>query len=236
MPVILPAENFCNFLKISIIGYGGACLLWALRRTLRLKIIFSQEQSENWSGNSPVILVAWHAQQLMMPWLYFDSKPSKIKKPIFALISKSQDGRFIAKAMKALGMQSVAGSSSRGGTSALVQLSRLVEAGAHVAITPDGPRGPINKVKVGALVISQLTGTKIQPTCFAAQKYWTFNSWDKMICPKPFSKAVILCGETISVPSDATEKEVNELAVDLENILNKITLEAQALVSAKEGN
>lgn len=151
---------------------------------------------------------------------------------MFALISKSRDGRFLAKAMKALGMQSVAGSSSRGGTSALVQLSRLMAAGSHVAITPDGPRGPANKVKVGALIVSQLTGMKIQPTCFAAEKYWTFKSWDKMILPKPFSKAVILCGETISVPAGSTEGEIDALALDLENILNKITREAQTMVSS----
>ena len=55
-----------------------------------------------------------------------------------------------------------------------------------------------------------------------------------MILPKPFSKAVILCGETISVPTTSTESEINALAVDLENILNRITREAQAIVNLKE--
>lgn len=228
----MSAKNFLNNLKIAIIGYSGAFLLLALRRTLRLKIIVNPAIELDWSNDCPTILVFWHNQQLMMPWLYLDSKSTSSKKPIYALISKSTDGRLIAKAMKAIGIESVAGSSSRGGKEALVQLVKIVKAGSHIAITPDGPKGPLYKVKVGALKVSQLTGARILPSCFAAQNYWRFNSWDKMILPKPFSKAVMIVGEPLFVAREANESEVSEHAVRLENELNRISSEAQKLISS----
>ena len=222
---------FFDNLKISFVGYSGAFLLWAIRKSLKLKILIAPEHSLDWSLDSPKVLAFWHGQQLMMPWIYLDHKPGTARKPISVLISKSKDGRFIAKAMDVLGIGSVAGSSSRGGKEALIQLVRLVKNGSHVAVTPDGPKGPARKVKVGALKISQLTGAEIIPACVAARPCWTFGSWDGMILPKPFSKAIIMTGKPILVPREATVAEVSEIAVKLEEELNRITEEAKGMLS-----
>lgn len=223
-------KNFLDNLKITLVGYAGAFLLLAFRRSLRLKIILSPESDGIWSGDSPIIVVFWHNQQLMMPWLYLDVERKLSKKPMSVLISQSLDGRFIAKAMAVLGIGSVAGSSSRGGKEALIQLVKLIKSGVHIAITPDGPKGPLHKAKIGALKASQLTGAKILPACFATQKAWRFGSWDKMILPKPFSKSVILSGSLLEVPREASHEEVSKIAILLENELNRLTMEAQSMV------
>jgi lysophospholipid acyltransferase (LPLAT)-like uncharacterized protein len=223
----MSAKEYIENLKISLVGYSGAILLCALRRSLRLSI---QNRSLDWSGDSPKVLTFWHSQQLMMGWIFLDSKPASTRKPVYALISKSKDGRFIAKAMQALGIGSVAGSSNRGGREALSQMVRLIKKGFHITITPDGPKGPALKVKAGALKVAQLTGAEIIPSCFVAKNYWAFKSWDRMILPKPFSKSIILTGDPILVPREATETEVSELAIKLEYALNNLTTEANEIL------
>jgi lysophospholipid acyltransferase (LPLAT)-like uncharacterized protein len=222
-----------DILKINFVGYTGALILWALRKTLRLKKIVPAGESLDWSGEEPRILVFWHGHQLMMPWIYLDSRQKAATKPMNVLISKSKDGRFIAKAMQVLGIDSIAGSSSRGGKEALIKLVRLVKGGNHIAITPDGPKGPRHKMKVGALKVSQLTGARLVPSCFAAKDYWSFKSWDGMILPKPFSKAVLLTGQSMIVPRKASEGEISALANIMEEELNKITEEAAAMFHSK---
>lgn len=225
-------KAFIDNFKIALIGHLGALLLSCLRRTLRLKIIANPALGQIWSADSPSVLVFWHNQQLMMPWIYLDQEKGHKKKPISALISQSKDGRFIAKAMDVLKIGSVAGSSSRGGKEALIQLVRLIKSGSHIAITPDGPKGPLHKVKIGALKASQLTGARILPACFAAEKVWRFGSWDKMILPKPFSKSVMLYGEPLLVPREASNEEIQQLADKLEAELNSITARAESMLLA----
>lgn len=222
--------GFKDIVQIKVVGFLGAFSIWLLRQTLRIEIRVPDDQSKDWAAETPRILAFWHRQQLLMPWIYRQSKNSVGKRPICALISKSLDGRMVAQAMNFLGISSVEGSSSRGGREALFEMVKAVKDGSHVAITPDGPRGPIFKVKFGVIKIAQLTGAKIYPTCFVPQKSWTFGSWDKMLLPKPFSRAIILTGSPIQVPSELKEEELPTYAEKLEQELNRVTSEAEGLL------
>jgi lysophospholipid acyltransferase (LPLAT)-like uncharacterized protein len=67
---------------------------------------------------------------------------------------------------------------------------------AHIV---DGPRGPHGYVKPGLLKIAQVTGTPILPVGISPEKKWVFNSWDRFMVPKPFSRVTIRFGEHVSV-------------------------------------
>jgi lysophospholipid acyltransferase (LPLAT)-like uncharacterized protein len=139
------------------------------------------------------------------------------------LISRHRDGRIIAKAVSWFGIGSVEGSSTRGGSEATLRLLEKLREKCVVAITPDGPRGPIYKPKDGAVKIAQLSGASIYPAAFSAEKYWKFKSWDQMILPKPFSRAVFVQGEPINVPADASEGELQRYSSMLESGLKAVT-------------
>ena len=64
----------------------------------------------------------------------------------------------------------------------------LANNGVDVVITPDGPRGPRRSISDGSVTIAQKTGVNVVVLSYKASKFWQFNSWDKMILPKPFSK------------------------------------------------
>ena len=61
----------------------------------------------------------------------------------------------------------------------------------------DGPRGPSGKVKSGVIRLAHATDAVIVPFSVSAEKAWYFNSWDKFLLPKPFSKVFLRFGEMI---------------------------------------
>lgn len=211
-----------NF-KAVILGTLEALVLKAIHRTLKLEIVHEDPETESWSEKaSPMILSFWHGHQMVIPLTYLAGHKKK-RRPIFALISEHGDGRIAAVAMRRLGISSVAGSSTRGGKEAADTLIKVLHDGGHIAITVDGPKGPLYKVKAGAVRISQRTGAGILPAAAYAEDAWRFKSWDRMFLPKPFSKVRITVGAPIFVPSELKEGEFETYLEKVENTLNDLT-------------
>ena len=178
----------------------------------------------------PRVFAFWHNRQVMMPCLCHKAIRAGKMRPAATLISAHRDGRLIARAISYLGLESVVGSSTRGGTEALIRLIRILQAGKDLAITPDGPRGPIYKVKLGVLKAAQKGAAPIYPCAYAASSYWRLKSWDQMIVPKPFSRGVALIGEPLVVPAHCNDQEMQKIAERLERRLMAVTESAdQAL-------
>ena len=142
------------------------------------------------------IVSMWHGDLLMQPFNYQNFKP---KGTVKAIISEHRDGEAIRKTVEFLGIGSLAGSSTRGGAKALIGAIKSIKKGVDVAITPDGPKGPIFSVADGIVVISQKTKAKILPFSSVPSKYWKMKSWDKFIIPKPFGQIDFYVGEPIDV-------------------------------------
>jgi lysophospholipid acyltransferase (LPLAT)-like uncharacterized protein len=116
------------------------------------------------------------------------------------MISQSRDGEMIARVVDILGWRSVRGSSSRGGSRALKEVRSLTKQGFRIGHIVDGPQGPFGVIKPGLLTIAQFAGAPILPVIMSAQRRWVFNSWDRFMVPKPFSKVLIRFGTPIAVP------------------------------------
>lgn len=212
--------------KILFIGFLGAVLLKLVNRTLRWERIGLDGEQRWWADKKPRIILLWHGRLLFMPWIYLSHRSSTASPSFTALISQHHDGRMIAQAMRCLGIDSVAGSSSRGGLRALHSLIKRLRENGHVAITPDGPKGPARRIKDGAVVIAQKSGATIYPSAYAAEKFWRFGSWDGMIFPKPFSRAVMVMGAGITAEATTTKAEFAQLSLSIEQALNTVTARA----------
>ena len=90
--------------------------------------------------------------------------------PMHMLISAHRDGRIIADAVTYFGIQSIAGSTRRGGSAALRAMLKRLEAGDCVGITPDGPRGPAMVASSGIVNLARLAGAPIVPIVFATSR------------------------------------------------------------------
>jgi lysophospholipid acyltransferase (LPLAT)-like uncharacterized protein len=145
-------------------------------------------------GSDRYIYSIWH-ENLLVPAVGFGHADLAV------LVSRHADGQLLAAIARYMGMTVVTGSSGRGGVDAL---RRLLDGGAawkHLAVTPDGPRGPRRVLKPGVVFVAAKTGMKIVPCGVACSRVWRLTSWDRFAVPKPFARALELTAEPIAVPS-----------------------------------
>ncbi len=131
------------------------------------------------------------------------------------LISASKDGEYIARIARSVGFVPLRGSSSRLGAPGLKALIELARSGRTVAITPDGPRGPRYSIGPGVLAVAQKSGYPIIPFAIGLSSFWELPSWDRFRIPKPFSRGYACWGEPLSVPPDADDATLDQLAAEL---------------------
>jgi lysophospholipid acyltransferase (LPLAT)-like uncharacterized protein len=183
--------------------------------TFRLRIENEDKWLSHLNGGGRVLLCAWH-QQFFSAIRYFrkfqEYKPS-------LMISKSSDGDLIAGVAGRTGWRPARGSSSAGGKTAMNQMiSYLKETGlaAHIV---DGPRGPMGKVKAGAIRIALEAEAAIVPFYITADRAWHFNSWDKFFLPRPFSKVTLTYGEMIKLHENPTQMDFESMRQLLESTM-----------------
>ena len=186
----------------------------------------------------PAILAFWHGRQLTLPWIYRRFRGLDRGKKLYTLMSHHSDGRIAKRVAGAYGLESIAGSSSRGGMPAVRQLIRTIQSGHDIGISPDGPRGPRRTVaSLGVIEIARLSGAPIFPVAYSANRLWKLTrSWDRAVFPKPFAHVVGVCAEPILVPREASPDEVKAFAETLRAKLNEATDYADACVGAYVGD
>jgi len=166
-----------------------------------------------WKNNRPFILAFWHSQLMMISYCW------KSKNKINILASGHSDGRFGAIVGKYFKLNNIPTSSNEKSIS-LKPVFTLLKNSQYIGITPDGPRGPNQKVSNGIIKISKATQVPIIPIGFASSKYRTLNSWDSFLITKPFSKSAFVWWKTITIPKNCTDNEIEEYKNILETELN----------------
>lgn len=194
--------------KIRWAGRLGPAVVGLLARTWRIRTINPQSFQSRRVGAQPVIFAFWHANMLPLLWQHRDEG-------VAVLISTHADGEIIARICEALGYRTIRGSTSRGGAKALVEMTRVLEQGLEVAITPDGPRGPAQTVAPGVVYAAQRANVPIVPIAVTASRAWHLSTWDRFMIPKPFARITINYGSLHQVPNvengDAIEHEAERL-------------------------
>lgn len=124
--------------------------------------------------------------------------------------------------VRSWGAKLIRGSSTRTGAQAIRDLYYLVKDGISPANTPDGPHGPVFKVKPGVVMLAQTTGAPIVPLACASRKAWYFNSWDRFMLPKPFSHIVICIGKPVHLAKSRKFDGLEQIQTQLEHRLNDL--------------
>ncbi|MBN1480242.1 DUF374 domain-containing protein [candidate division KSB1 bacterium] len=178
-------------------------LVLALGKMARIRV----KHVNNWykvkNSADGLIFLLWHGKLLLLSYVHRNQNLS-------VMVSEHGDGEIIAQAIMRMGYRTVRGSSTRGGRKAFREMLRQLKKGEQCVVTPDGPNGPRHEVKMGALLLAQLSGAYLLPTTCAVQKPIYMNSWDRFTLWWPFSRACVLYGEPIKIPRKLSNEELEQ--------------------------
>jgi len=214
-------------LLLNMIGFFGSIVIRVLMMTLRITIEGEEKLQEIPARNGKVIYALWHAQLLIHIY-------NLRNKNIHPVISEHRDGEMIAQVTRRMGYVPIRGSSTRGGVKVLLRILTKLGNRYDLAITPDGPRGPRWKVQQGVIFLAQKTGLPIIPIANGTDRFWELKSWDRFRIPKPFSKALLLCGDPIFIPAELEREDHVGLMKQLENNLVALSIEIEKRLGIHE--
>ena len=206
---------------LSLISWAGYLLIRWLCPTLRFIVVREEGclSDDGWTAPGG-IWCFWHRCVIPAGYRFRGQQ-------VAIMISRSFDGEYIARIVQRLGFRPVRGSSSQGAVSALMAMRRELEAGHLAGFTIDGPRGPRYVAKPGPVMLAKKSGQPISCFYIAVERAWILNSWDRMIVPKPFSRACAYFSNPLPVPSDSSDEQMIALHQQMQETLERCRMKAE---------
>jgi len=209
---------------------GGLVALWMtlVKYTTRWDILYPERVEPIIEGNEGFIALTFHSRFLLLTsaWKRSYQHPH-------VLISRSRDGAVVAWTCRWLGLSTVRGSAKnaaktkvKGGGKAGREILDAIESGGCIVITPDGPRGPRQRVPIGPFRLARLSGAPVQPCTFSVANRRQFNSWDRFILPLPFGRGQIVWGTPVHINEDASDDDIEAARARVEAEMNALMADA----------
>ena len=217
---ILHWEDFVNILFNKIIkSRGFQRFFYHFIRLYSWTFRFSVENEEEWMTHlkkgGRVLLCTWH-QQFFSAIRYF--RNYKAYNPAL-MISQSMDGDIIAGIAKRSGWFPVRGSSSKAGKESLKEMILRLKMTGLAGHIMDGPKGPIGRVKAGAVQLALSAEAVIVPFYIKADRAWFFKSWDRFFIPKPFAQVRLTYGQMIHIFKPESENDFEAQRKQIEDTM-----------------
>jgi lysophospholipid acyltransferase (LPLAT)-like uncharacterized protein len=178
---------------------GVVARLWL--GTLRVRVVIHPDLAK--ASDRAWVLAFWHGTQWpLLAW--------RRRRRTVVMVSHSRDGMLQARALAIQGLRVVRGSSSRGGArglSALVDVMRQEPIDAAFAV--DGPRGPREVAKGGAIVAARAAGAVVVPMAGAVRRGLVLGrAWDRFALAWPFTRVDVALGCPIEPTSEGAREEM----------------------------
>lgn len=202
-------------------------VLWPLSLVLRvwcatIRVSISREDEGHLRNpDRPKVVIFWHNRLLFTPEVY---RRYMSARGMSGLVSASRDGAWLAAFFRLMGIQAVRGSSSRRSVFATRELLDRLSAGDNVAITPDGPRGPLYDFKAGAWRLAKMANAPILLVSGRYRRARRLKSWDGFYLPCPFT-TVEMRVKLVAKPPVSDSHDDREGARILREMLMDITVD-----------
>lgn len=205
----------------AVLAGPVAFLVRLIGLTLR---IHTRNEDEFESVGGGKILCGWHGRSSIAGAKYRG-------RGFYVIISLSKDGEIQNRIFQKLGFKTIRGSTGRGGERALVESIRALRGGATMAITPDGPRGPSGVVQPGILAMAKKSGCALVPVGISSRpRILLKKAWDQHMIPLPFGKSMMAFGKPYYIAKDASEAEVEQVRLNLEEDMHRLQEDAEKLL------
>jgi hypothetical protein len=185
-------------------------------RSLRLEVEDAAAWERHLENGGRVLLTIWHQQ--ILPTIGYFARYRAYRPSL--MISRSRDGDLAAAAAASAGWHAVRGSSSRGGSAALMAMVRALRAHRLAGHIADGPRGPLGRVKPGVIHLARLAGALVVPVTFHARHAWHLPSWDRFMLPWPASRMRLRFGAPLD-PTGVGRQSLEAIRRELEATMRR---------------
>ncbi len=204
-----------------LLAYLGYLYILFVGLTSKIEIYNDEFSKKMWEEKKPFILAFWHSQLMMIGYVW------KSKAVLNMLASSHSDGRFGAHIAGHFNLKNIS-IESKNKSPSLRQVFKILNNGHYLGVTPDGPRGPNQKVSEGIIKIAINSKVPIVPLGFASTKYFKLRSWDSFLITYPFSKCKFVWGKPIEIPSSVKDDEIEIYKKKLEEKINSCITIAQS--------
>jgi lysophospholipid acyltransferase (LPLAT)-like uncharacterized protein len=192
--------------------------------------IYGHERLAALRAGRRLLFVVWHGKGLI-PVLFLQGAPLVIytshpRDAVWGGLSK-QVRRFTLAALRHMGYHVLDAATFASESRGVVRFLQMLSSGAGGIIAADGPAGPSYRAKPGAAFVAKRAGVALVPVGAAMQHSMVLDSWDRFEIPRPFSNAVLVIGEALTVPEDAGDEDLAGLSRRLETLLNDLTTQAE---------
>ncbi len=212
-------------LSLRYVSFFVSLVLRVIKGLNSCHFVGFDRYKERLRNGETVLIAFWHNQGLFMPFVYF-GKFGRIK----LIVSQSHDGELISSLLRWFGIESVRGSSSRGGVAALREFLKLARSGEDsLVFTPDGPKGPVYQVKDGVAYLALHSDKPLYLLSVTCSRVAELRSWDKFRIPLPFGTATFVCSPPLRFPEGFGNQDIPAISLAIEEGLKCVNRIADAL-------
>jgi lysophospholipid acyltransferase (LPLAT)-like uncharacterized protein len=206
---------------IKAAGLAAAHLgrLWMATLRFRYRHLGPDVRPQRAAPEARYIYAFWHEDCLVPPFGFASAR-------VHVIISRHADGEMIGEVCRHLRVPVVRGSTTRGGVEAVRRIlhnRRLI----HLAMTPDGPRGPRRVLQAGIIYLAARTGIPIVPCGVGYADAWRLGTWDRMAVPRPWSLVTCVSGTPVTVPAQAGKAELEMYRLRVERGMEAVSASAR---------
>jgi lysophospholipid acyltransferase (LPLAT)-like uncharacterized protein len=202
-------------LKLKILTFLACKFLNFTCKTIKWKILGEENFRKFKEENKSVIFATWHGRMLIPIYCLKGEE-------IYGIVSPSRDGEYFSQLFSRFGYKTIRGSTKRKSISAVLSGVKILKEGKFLAITPDGPRGPKEKVQIGVIYFSSKTNTPIIPIGASCKHKKFLNTWDNSLIPLPGGIGILIFGNPLYVPSKIDISQMQKYAEFLERELKNL--------------
>ena len=215
---------FKNLFVQNVLGLITSIYIYFVKFTSKIDYENISIPERYWKNNKPFILAFWHNQLMMISFGW------RSRKKINILASGHSDGRFGAIVGNYLNLKNIQTSFNKQSLS-MRPIFKLLKEKKYIGITPDGPRGPKEKVSSGIIKIASTTQVPIIAIGFASNRNTKLNSWDSFLVTYPFSRCAFDWSDPIFIPKNLKDEEIPKFQLLLENKINSCIESARLEIS-----
>ncbi|PWE33502.1 hypothetical protein DDZ14_04735 [Maritimibacter sp. 55A14] len=172
----------------------------------------------------PHVLCCWHSR-IALSTFYRTWEDH----PFYILASEHEDARIVTSEMVGRGLRIIWLKTSGDNRVAIREAVRAVRGGALVGLAPDGPLGPREEVKPGAIILASMARAAVTPYAFSTRWRIVLKTWDRFVLPLPFGRGVFLMGESFTPPARLSQAALDAQCAKLAAALDAVSAEADRL-------